>query len=179
MAEPDVTIRPYRPETDRNAVERVMRLALEAAGAYFTEDVPADGDPSIVFDSDSAARSAFLVAESDGQVVGTGAFRPPGSLITDANNPFPDTVAELKRMHVRPSYQHRGIGTMLLDRLRTLADERGYEEFVLQTTAVQNNAISFYESRDFREVARTTISMDGRDIALLSFRGPVVPDERD
>jgi ribosomal protein S18 acetylase RimI-like enzyme len=81
----------------------------------------------------------MLVALDEGAVIGMGALAP------DA-----DGRAELCKLHVDASRQGRGIGRLLVERLITLAVERGFPEVKLHVTKTQNAAIGLYRSMGFQ-----------------------------
>ena len=172
MGDPAVNIRRYRATTDRDAVIAVMEEALSATNARFHDPPPA-GDPTVVFNPRNTPDAAFLVAadRTTDMIVGTGAFRP----LAPENIPdiAVDSVAELKRMHVRPAYQRQGIGRRLLARLRDQARTFGYTTFLLQTTEYQHAAIAFYRDEGFEQVDCEVLQIDGSPVELLTFCGPV------
>lgn len=165
------SIRRYRPSTDADRVAEVFERALRDAGAYFEpggagdhedagegeahEDEGTGGDDEGTTGEDGGndrgdpvvrechAEGVFLVATADDRIVGTAGFRPRG-----------DDGAELKRMHVDPSYQRRGVGSRLLETIESRARGAGYETMVLETSSRQTAAHAFYERHGYEEVGR-------------------------
>jgi ribosomal protein S18 acetylase RimI-like enzyme len=80
-------------------------------------------------------RLRVWVAESEGQVVGYAALGP----------------GELEQLYVRPGYQGRGVGRMLLEHAKTL-EPRGIELWVFQRNT---RARAFYEAHGFQPVSFT------------------------
>lgn len=159
-----LSIRRFRP-ADRDAVDQTVEAALRSADAYF-ENVPALEDGDIVAEYVDAG-GEFLVGERDGEIVATGAFRPPKGVVTEFVDP--GGAAELKRMHVHPDHHREGIGQAMYDELEARARDRGYERFVLSTTGRQEPAHAFYEANDFERVGSTTADVAGATLEILVF----------
>ena len=85
----------------------------------------------------------FFVATINDRIIGMGALRKKT-----------DKTAEIKRMRVRPEFQGKGIGGLILDRLIERAKELGYKELILDTSIKQIAAQRLYESRGFKEDRR-------------------------
>ncbi len=90
-------------------------------------------------------KGEFLVGTREGRVVAMGAFRRVS-----------DETAEIKRMRVRLDLQRRGLGERILETLEARATELGYTRLVLDTTATQVHAQSFYAKHGYREIRRDT-----------------------
>ncbi|QKY19284.1 GNAT family N-acetyltransferase [Halolamina sp. CBA1230] len=157
-------IRRFRP-ADRDAVDETIEAALRSADAYF-EDVPELEDDDILAEYVDAG-GEFLVGEREGEIVATGAFRPPKGIVTE----FVDAegAAELKRMHVHPDHHREGIGQAMYDELEARARERGFARFTLATTGRQEPAHAFYESNGFERVGSTSENVAGTNLAILIF----------
>lgn len=144
-----VNIRPARPE-DAPAIKDVINAAayeifgfdgtleeslehFENQGTYRDlEDIPA---------SYTANGGLLLVAEEDGQVIGSGGVRR-----LEAH------TAELRRMWLLQRYQGRGIGRHLLGELMRFARRQGYARVRLQTAPQQARALAFYRKAGFYEI---------------------------
>ena len=83
----------------------------------------------------------FLAVLDGRKLIGSGAIRK-----------LDDTTAELKRIWLLESYQGRGIGFQLINRLFEFALSRGYRRVRLQTSPQQIRAIKFYKSLGFSEI---------------------------
>jgi putative acetyltransferase len=79
-----------------------------------------------------------LVAHSEGQAVGCGAFRP-----YDAHS------VEIKRMYVPPAQRGRGIAAEVLRALEHWAAEVGYTRCILETGNQQPEAIRLYQKAGY------------------------------
>lgn len=134
-------LRRYQP-ADYAAVQGLHVLGLQQAGAYHG-DGPWDDDLRQIEAAYLASGGEFLVGWEDGQLVAMGAWRPTTRWL-----------AEVKRMRVHPAYQGRGYGQLLLDRLETLARERGYARLHLETSVQQVAAQGLYRKNAYHEIWR-------------------------
>ena len=104
-------------------------------------------------------RGRLLVVRDGSGIVGVGALRP-----------VDESVAEIKRMYVRPRARGQGIGRAILERL--LADARmiGYRVARLETAMFMREAHALYRSVGFRSrpiFANTEASVSGLDALML------------
>jgi putative acetyltransferase len=83
----------------------------------------------------------LLLATWDGDPVGSIALKP-----------HDETVAELKRLYVRPSARGHAIGRHLVERLIAEARTCGYQRFVLDSYHTMTRAHALYEAAGFRSV---------------------------
>lgn len=86
----------------------------------------------------------FLVAVSDGRVVGTGAVKR-----------LTDDVCELKRMWILKEYRAHGAGLQLAQQLLSFARKSGYRVMRLEVydPPRQERAVAFYKHLGFSESA--------------------------
>ena len=61
-------------------------------------------------------------------------------------------TAELKRMYVKPAFQHKGIGKGLLNEAILLAEKYGYKKIRLDTLSNMTPAIDLYKKNGFYEI---------------------------
>jgi GNAT superfamily N-acetyltransferase len=61
-------------------------------------------------------------------------------------------TAEIKRMYVRPTHRHAGIGRALLDAIVSTARAAGYERIRLDSAAFMSDAHDLYRSSGFVEI---------------------------
>jgi putative acetyltransferase len=92
------------------------------------------------FDNDGT----FLVTIEDERIVGTGAIR------------FLDEgICELKRMWLLTEYHGQGHGYRMIQKLFSIAREKGYKFMRLETDKiVQTRAVAFYTKLGFYEIPR-------------------------
>jgi GNAT superfamily N-acetyltransferase len=98
-------------------------------------------------------RGRLLVARAGSEVVGVGALKPVDL-----------TVAEIKRMYVRPHARGQGLGRAILERLLADASAVGYQVARLETATFMREAHALYLSLGFRDVPifdNTEASMSG------------------
>jgi GNAT superfamily N-acetyltransferase len=116
--------------TDHAVVFDDPEAALAAHHREFTRELP----------HLLGTRGRLLVARTGSEVVGVGALKP-----VDA------TVAEIKRMYVRPQARGQGIGRAILRRLLADAQTIGYEVVRLETAVFMHEAHALYRSLGFRD----------------------------
>lgn len=63
-----------------------------------------------------------------------------------------DTIAELKRMYVKPNYQRKGIGQMLLNESIFFARNAGYKKVRLDTLEHMVPAMNLYLNNGFYKI---------------------------
>jgi putative acetyltransferase len=63
-----------------------------------------------------------------------------------------DHIAELKRMYIKPQYQGKGIGKVLLDKALALSKALGYKKIRLDTLSEMTAAIHLYRSAGFYNI---------------------------
>jgi ribosomal protein S18 acetylase RimI-like enzyme len=131
--------------TDQDAVWELHNLGLDGTGAHLGNG-PWDDDLRSIPDSYLGNRGEFLVGVVNGRVVAMVALRHVS-----------ESIAELKRMRVHPSFQRRGFGRRILASLENRARELGYTKLTLDTGVVLTAAQRFYEGAGYREVGRGRI----------------------
>ena len=140
-------IRPFIPQDQPIA----RQLILEGLGGHFGFiDETINPDLDDIWQQYVASGDLFVVVESDGVIVGTGALVEENG---DGIN------GRLLRMSVRPSHQRQGIGRGLVRHLCQQARERGYKHLLVETNNDWCDAIGLYESCGFREYDRDTESV--------------------
>jgi putative acetyltransferase len=123
---------------DTICIELVRELSAELGPLYGT-----DGTALFTPDDVAIPRAAFVVAWLDDAPVGCGALRP-----------MDDTsIAEVKRMYVRPSARGNGISRKILTKLEELAAEFGYEAVQLETGIYQQAAMGLYDSSGYARIS--------------------------
>lgn len=61
-------------------------------------------------------------------------------------------IGELKRMYVKPAYQGKGVGKMLLEEAINLAKKCGYQKLWLDTLNTMEAAMLLYKNAGFNEI---------------------------
>lgn len=137
MSEPVLEIMPVDPRSPE-ASELIRELSEEIARRY---DYIADGSGLFKAEDVLVERSAFVIGYAEGRAVACGALRP-----------LEDTVAEIKRMYVRPQYRGCGYSKAILAELERLAWEKGYTSIRLETGSRQLEAIGLYERSGYSRI---------------------------
>lgn len=129
----EIVIRPFQPK-DQIAAQTLILAGLEEHWGTL--------DPDKNPDLDDIARAyghdRFLVAECDGEIVGTGAL-----LLDDGG------YGRIVRMSVDQEKRRQGIASAILNELCRLARQSGCLWLTLETTATWTDAIQFYLSTGF------------------------------
>jgi GNAT superfamily N-acetyltransferase len=138
-----------RLAADHGVVFDDTDAAVAAHHREFTQELPHLLGP----------RGRILVARVDSEVVGVGALKPVDT-----------TVAEIKRMYVRPQARGQGLGRAILETL--LADARtiGYQVARLETATFMREAHALYRSLGFQDrpvFDRNESSLSGLESFML------------
>lgn len=116
----------------------MMRAAQRAEiSARYGSD---DSEPGVA--PSAADIAAFFVAYVDGMPAGCGGIRALSA-----------AEYEIKRMYVTPAYRGTGISTAVLAAIEVAARERGVERLLLETGALQPDAMRFYEREGYSRIA--------------------------
>ena len=129
-------------------------------------DRPPPECPDLADISDRFLRSGgdFLVAEIDGDIVGTA-----GLLLAD------DKVADVVRVRVHPAVRRRGVGTALLEAVEWRAEGLGVRRLNLDVGENQRDVIAFYLASGFRKLDADDESEQQWDLSLFSKALRVLP----
>jgi len=114
---------------------------LAASDAYMAQLYPAESNHLLDVSSLSRPEVTFFVARMDGRALGCGA------MVASAQG-----WAELKRMFVSPAARGNNVGRRLLQRLESVAMERGISALRLETGTQQPEALALYRSAGFAEI---------------------------
>jgi GNAT superfamily N-acetyltransferase len=138
----NLTIRPFQP-ADQEAARRLVLAGLKDHFGFIDETMNPDLDDIQAHYVDPGHH--FVLAEIDGQIIGTGALIEEGS-----------QTGRLVRMSVDASYRGRGIGKRMVMYLADVARERGYTRLVTETNDDWYDAIGLYcacgfETEGFRD----------------------------
>lgn len=90
----------------------------------------------------SAPTGGIILCRQEGDFVGCAAIRK-----------FSEKIAELKRMYVKPSFQHSGIGKVMLEKALGLAIKCKYQYIRLDTLSQMKAAIHLYRQYGFYEIS--------------------------
>lgn len=139
-------------ESDFEAVNRLARQ-VAAHHAQWDADIQFVDQPypmdwfQACIQEDSIHESVIYVARQDETVVGYMRFYlwHTNSTMTEKR-----TMLSIDDIGVDESLRHQGIGTQMMDSLRTLAKEWGCSNLCLYVDAPNDSAISFYQKCGFQ-----------------------------
>ncbi|MGI8819777.1 MAG: GNAT family N-acetyltransferase [Chthoniobacterales bacterium] len=94
------------------------------------------------FHGTGADEIVFVVARLKGNAVGCGAIRPRHA-----------SIAEVKRVFVRPAARRSGVARAIMHALEQLARERDFSALWLETGLRQPGALALYESLGYTRIA--------------------------
>ena len=134
-----LSIEPFRPE-DQRSVKALVLEGMEEHWGVLDESKNLDLNDI----TSSYADGVFLVAWQDGEMVGTGAFRPVS-----------DETVEIVRMSVKKEKRRQGIGWEILTELCWRSYHKGYKRVILETTASWEKAVAFYLAFGFEVTHQT------------------------
>ena len=139
-----VTVRAFRTSDQ----EAARALIEEGLGEHFGV-VDRDANPDLVdiATTYSEPSGAFLVAEIDGDIVGT------AGLLLDAEH------ARIVRVGVARRYRRSGIASALLDKAIELAAAARIREMIAYTQPEWTAAVSFYRTHGFTPYGRDDVDV--------------------
>jgi putative acetyltransferase len=137
----DFLIRPIE-ERDNQAMASVIRTTLEEFGANHPGTVYYDATTDRLFQLfQQTPRSAYFVAEQEGELVGGGGIFPTEGL--------PGDTAELVKMYLLKKARGVGLGKMLIQKALDFAKAAGYRNVYLETMPELQQALHTYAKFGF------------------------------
>ena len=120
--------------------DRDFRLLVEQLDEYLAE---MDGDEHDYYAQFNGLDkiSNVVVAYENEEPVACGAFKR-----------YSETIAEVKRMFVRPDHRGKRIGAAILDELERWASEAGYSHCILETGHRQKAAVKLYQGTGYEVI---------------------------
>jgi putative acetyltransferase len=115
-----------------------LMAALDAEIMQLYPDLPVHGIDPAEF---QRTGGVFLIGRVDEIPVACGAVRP-----------LEESVAEVKRMFVRPQHRRKGFSKIVLAALEDVARSRRYRAIRLETGVNQPAAISLYECAGYQRI---------------------------
>jgi GNAT superfamily N-acetyltransferase len=143
----NITIHHFRSEDQVAAKALILRGMEEHWGVL---DLSMNSDLNDI--ATSYADGIFLVAFTNGELVGTGA------LVREANE-----TGRIVRMSVAREIRRQGVATKILNALCHEARQLGYQRLVLGTEAAWTDAVTFYKRFGFTTVG---LANNGHQFAL-------------
>ena len=80
----------------------------------------------------------IIVCFDDNEAIGCGAFKQ-----------YDETIVEIKRMFVKPSYRAKGAATKVLQELEKWAIENNFSSAILETVKNQPEAVALYKKNGY------------------------------
>jgi GNAT superfamily N-acetyltransferase len=155
-----VHVRPIRPDDGARLVAFHGRLSPETVHRRFFSAHPILRPEEVErFTNVDYERRLALVAEVDGELAAVGRYDRAGD----------EPEAEVAFV-VADEYQHRGIGTMLLEELADAAVVRGITEFVAETLAENRVMLRVFFDSGFPVQS----AIEG---GIVDVRFPIVPNQ--
>jgi len=138
---PEISIRSIAPGVNA-ALARAVRNTLAEFGAAKPGTAYYDKATDHLYELFSqTSRSAYFVAELNGEVLGGGGIFPTQGLPTD--------TVELVKLYLLPAARGRGVGKALIQQCLEAARANGYAHLYLETTEELTQAIPLYEKLGF------------------------------
>ena len=136
----EVLIRPMRPG-DNPGIAAVIRRVLDDLGVPKTGTTYADESLDKLYGYYSQPRAAYLVAETDGRLLGGGGIAPLKEGSRD--------VCELQKMYFDSRIRGMGAGSRMLRQLLLMAADFGYKQCYLETMPCMEAAQNLYRKSGF------------------------------
>jgi ribosomal protein S18 acetylase RimI-like enzyme len=154
-------------DADADAVGTLSVLAYREDG--YLDGV---GGPELEADLGDGGRrvreATVLIAEADGELLGTVTLAEPGSPYAETAGP---AEMEVRMLAVAPTARRRGIAAALMDAAHAHAQRRGMQRVVLCSEASYTHVHRFYEGLGYRRQPERDWTPGG--VQLLSFGRPV------
>jgi len=124
--------------------ESARQLIISGLGEHFDQiDYSMNSDLDDIFASYIKSENAFIIAEIDHCMVGTGA------LVQESND-----TGRIVRVSVSKTMRNRGIGKMIVEHLIELGRKRKLKLIVVETNLDWGAANNLYQRLGFKESAR-------------------------
>jgi putative acetyltransferase len=137
----EIILRPIAPGDDA-ALARVIRDTLTEFGAAKPGTAYYDAATNHLHALfQQTPRSAYFVAEQNGELLGGGGIFPTENLPAD--------TVELVKLYLLPAARGRGVGKALINQCLEAARAAGYARVYLETTEELTQAIPLYEKLGF------------------------------
>ena len=137
----ELHVRPFA-ESDQSATRSLVLAGLQ--DHWGTLDPTLNPDLTDIAGWYGTLNGRTVVAEIDGEIVGTGTIHRGGDVAT----------AVLVRMSVSGAHRGRGIGKRLVRELAEVAREQGYARIECETTDTWQDAIGLYLACGFEIIDR-------------------------
>jgi len=130
-------------EASAEHIETIRELFLEYARSldFDLNFQGFDSEVRLLPGDYASPRGTLLLATWNSQAAGCVGLRP-----------LSDSIAEMKRLYVKPDFQGRGVGRCLAEAIVEQARQKGYGKMRLDTVPSMKAAITMYRSLGFYEI---------------------------
>ncbi len=135
-----ITLRPIE-KNDNAAIAAIIRNALTEFGADKPGTVYFDPTTDALYELFQTPRSAYFIAEKDGEMIGGGGIFPTAGL--------PGDTCELVKMYLKKEARGSGTGRMLIEHCLLAAKQNNFSKVYLETMPELKNALAAYEKLGF------------------------------
>lgn len=133
-------IRFIQPE-DNQAMANILRRSLEEFNLNIPGTAYYDESTDHLYETFQFKKSAYFVAENEGQLLGGVGIYPTAGL--------PSDTVELVKMYISSSFRGKGIGKLLMHQCIEYAKNLGYKRIYLETLPELSTAVSAYKKLGF------------------------------
>lgn len=122
--------------SDNISMAAILRRSLEEFGLNIPGTAYFDKSTDRLFESFQRDKSAYFVAEENGEILAGAGIYPTEGL--------PEDTVELVKMYVSSAHRGKGVGKMLLLQCIEFAKSCGYRHIYLETMPELSAAVSAY-----------------------------------
>jgi GNAT superfamily N-acetyltransferase len=142
-----ITIRALKPSDSRHELTQMLHASYARLGAMGFNYTAVDQCEDVT--RRRLEDGTCFVAEHEGRLAGTIAYKPPGINAACAHYTRP-LVATIGQFAVLPELQGHGLGSRLLTAAEDLARNEGAAELALDTAQGAAQLIGWYQKRGYR-----------------------------
>jgi putative acetyltransferase len=135
-----------RPITaaDNVAMAKILRDSLAEFGLNIPGTAYFDESTDRLFESFQQEKTAYFIAEENGEVLGGAGIYP--------SNGLPNDTVELVKMYMSAASRGKGIGKQLMLTCIEFAKSVGYQKIYLETMPELSSAVAAYEKLGFKSL---------------------------
>ena len=129
---------------DNLAMANILRRSLEEFGLNIPGTAYFDESTDMLYESFKGDRSAYFIAEENGEILGGVGIYPTNGLDSD--------TVELVKMYVSSASRGKGVGKLLMLKCIEHAESLGYKRIYLETMPELSSAVAAYEKLGFKSL---------------------------
>ena len=138
-----MNIRLITPE-DNVAMAKILRSSLEEFGLNIPGTAYFDESTDRLFETFQKERTAYFIAEENGEILGGAGIYPTDGLDSD--------TVELVKMYVSAASRGKGMGKQIMLKCIEFAKSVGYQKIYLETMPELSSAVAAYEKLGFKSL---------------------------